>query len=200
MFKYHLYLFQFQRHLKDICLNQWLIMQFEYNSLLKFYRRQGSTGSWSGSTKHNQWTQFLTSIGLTGRINSVFNIVFSIIIFLPIALDNRIRLYPSMNNLQKAAYQKTPVTPANFRSSAVFFISLKPFQNSCKVVWFFFFFLSFLYSSSEWMEALAIYLQYLKTLWRNSKFQDSVPSTLYSNSQVIILEVKKRIQKCLLHL
>lgn len=149
MFKYHLYLFQFQRHLKDICLNQWLIMQFEYNSLLKFYRRQGSTGSWSGSTKHNQWTQFLTSIGLTGRINSVFNIVFSIIIFLPTALDNRIRLYPSMNNLQKAAYRKTAVTPANFRSSAVFSFPSNHFQILAKLFGFFFF-LSFILLQNEW--------------------------------------------------
>lgn len=67
-----------------------LIVHFNCNSLPEVHQKDkpGSTRSWSASTTYNQGPQILIFLGLTGKINSGFNIIFSIIIFFPTAIDN----------------------------------------------------------------------------------------------------------------
>lgn len=67
-----------------------LIVHFNSNSLPEVQQKDkpGSTRSWSGSATCNQGIQIVIFVGLTGKINSGFNFIFSIIIFFPTAVDN----------------------------------------------------------------------------------------------------------------
>lgn len=126
MFKYHL-ISVFILEAPSGCLLESVTDQAVLSMILCWSStedKSGSTGSWSGSTKHSQQNQFLASFRLTGRINYGFNIIHSAIMFLPTASNNWIRPYPSINNLQKAAYLKTAATLKHFRSSAVYLLRI----------------------------------------------------------------------------
>lgn len=89
-----------------------------------------STRSWSGSTTCNQGTQILTFLGLTGKINSGFNIIFSVIICFPTALDNWGHSLP-----WKTCKTGNSCSSSKFKKFSCFFLwtICKPFTNSFKV-------------------------------------------------------------------